>query len=367
VLRKKYLFFILLIVVCALVFSGCSQSTPAPATDKPSAPVDEPWPELIGLATGGVGSGEYAFSVAINTMINRYVDGVTAKEIPSTAPIECLRLMNNGEALLSFATAHVAYLANRGMEPYNDYIPYNLIVSGTPMYTHITVKEDSGITSIADLKGKTMAADFPIAPAHLEVFLAYVEAYGITKNDMKILSGADQVELARYVIEGMADGAYFGGPIPISAATELSTMRDTIVLGLDEDKIDGAAAAAVERGWFYTPQVLPAGTYIGQDKELNVLGSFCSYGCRPEANEKLMYAIVKALFENEKEFIELQPGNQKIKLDTALNDFSVPYHPGAIRYYREKGIWTAEHDDKQEALLAELGPDFAPHGFDPMN
>lgn len=374
-MKKIFILSVTLLIIGLLILGGCGQQAPAPAPSEPaapapSAPADTPepaepkadWPPLLGFMTTGEGHGSYAYVLAANQLITKYVDGVTAREIVVASPPAALRQLAAGDGPLLLAPSGISYLTNRGLGDFEQ-IPLNLMFTGDKIYQALFVLKDSGINSFGDLKGKTIVAEMPPAPGHIASFMGAVEAYGLTENDLTILAGLGFSEMIRPVIEGMADGVHLAGQVPVGAALELSTLRDVKVIGIDEDKMPAALEGAAARGWFFNHLVLPANSYEGQPEAKNVTGSFSSYAVCPTVDPDLVYAIMQALFDNEEEFKSLQPpGGIKITLETALDDMTTPYHPGAVRYYRERGVWTAEHDAIQEALLDEFGPAFAPHG-----
>jgi len=375
-MKKHFILIATLLIIGIFLVGGCGQQqAPAPAPSQPAAPApaapaDTPqpaekkadWPSLLGFITTGEGHGTYSYVLAMNQMITKYVDGVTAKEVVVASPPAGLRQMSTGEGPLLICPSGITHLTNRGLGDFEQ-IPLNLLFTGDRIYQMLFVLEDSGINSFADLKGKTIVAEMPPAPGHIASFLGAAGAYGLTEDDMTILAGLSFSEMIRPVVEGMADGVHLAGNAPMGAAVELSMLRDVKIINIDEEKMPDALAGAASRGWFFQHQILPANSYDGQTEPKNVTGSYSSFGINPTVDPDLVYAIMQALFDHEEEFLALQPpGGNKITLERALEDMTTPYHPGAIRYYREKGLWTEEHDAIQETLIGEFGPDFAPHG-----
>lgn len=332
-----------------------------PVTEAAQA-VSKPWPSLIGFATTAAGSGGHQVTVAAARMMTKYLKGVTVREIPLAAPLEALRTMNAGDAMFSFASSGTAHTTNRGIFG-SPKIPLNLMFNGGTVYIVMMVLKDAGIKSVADLKGRTFVGEyFASANPATRMMMGYLHAYGLTEKNLTILKGMDHAEMIRPVIEGMAAGCMLPGPTPIAAATELTNLRNVDVLGVDEDKIDAALKHAASLGSFYARGVLKAGSYKGQTEDKIQAAGYSSFGVKPDAPEDLVYAVMKAIFDHEKEFKELQAAQRKVGIEMAIADPTTPYHPGAIRYYKERGLWTAGHDARQRALLKELGPEFDAFG-----
>ena len=353
---KKFLLVPLVIVlVTGLILGGCAKPAPAPAP-APAPPPARPFPELLGVATTDPGSSGYKYTVAMNRLITKYVEGVTAKEIPTAAPIECLRKMDAGDALLSYSSTTTTVKTNKGFAEF-EVIPFRLLFSGTKVTFCVPVLRDSGLKSFADFKGHTVVGIMVPSIIVTKCFETYIKAYGLTLDDMKVLKGMNHAEMIRPLIEGIADATIEPGMAPIATVVELTTTRDCDFVGLDEDKIDFCMKEGerLEQPW--VPVWLDANSYKGQTEPKLYLGGITHWGCRPDVSEELAYAVMQAVFDHEEEFMELQPGKTKIQLKTALADFSTPYHPGAIKYYKERGVWTAEHDAKQAKVLKELGWD----------
>lgn len=367
---KRLIFITMAILIAgALLIGGCSGEEPAPTTEPTVAPTSQPtpaptsepeppekdWPSQIAFSAGGEGSSAYTIAVAVGRVMGKYTDDVSVIAKAVGPPWSSLTAITSCEAYMGWCTSTELYLRMRGL---SDKDPgakseYNQLFTGPAGYTLAVALEDSGVETIGDLKGKKFALG--VSSSVKAVIDAYLHAYGLTMDDMDITTTQSPSDNARFLIEGMADACDMPGSVPVAALTELSTRRDVQIIGLPEDKAEAARQYVLEEyNYPYSKMTVPANSYKGQTEDKLVLGFYHNFGCRPDADEELIYALIKAMFDNQEELNQLLPDGSKIPLETALDDFSAPYHPGAIKYYKEAGVWTAEQDAKQAQIVEEL-------------
>ena len=360
-MKRFILVAIVILITSALLMTGCDEPAPepAPAPAPAPAPTPEPepakdWPKQIAFSGGGEGSSAYTIAVAAARVMGKYVDDISVIAKASGPPWASLTTLTTDESYIAWGTSTELYKRMRGLSERDPgVLPYTQVFTGPAGYTLLVTTKDTGIQTVTDLKDKRLCLG--VSSSVLAVVEGYLHAYGLTMDDVKQITSQSPADNTRMLIEGVADAADMPGSVPVAALTELSTRRDVVILSMDEDKIEVARDYVWENYQYpYSSVYLPANSYKGQTEDKLVLGFYHAFGCLPDADETLIYALLKAMFDNEGEFNELLPEGTNITLDTALNDFSAPYHPGAIKYYKEKGVWTAEHDAKQAAIQEEL-------------
>ncbi len=226
--------------------------------------------------------------------------------------------------------------------------PIKTIMLGTPLQVALFVPEDSDIKTIPDVKGKRMVTDygtFFTATLSARTFLANA---GLTVDDVKGVSVPGVADGIKAVIEGRADVALMavGGAV----VEELKAAKGARALSVDPSPEAVKRMQGVFSGYFAI-KVKPGPA--GVTEEIYALGKDITLYCYEELGEDVVYEIVKALWEN---YEELGPIHPRLKLWTpdrfASTRAIIPYHPGAIKWYEEKGVWTKELAELQKKLLA---------------
>ncbi|MDZ4247589.1 MAG: TAXI family TRAP transporter solute-binding subunit, partial [Dehalococcoidia bacterium] len=116
---------------------------------------------------------------------------------------------------------------------------------------------------------------------------------------------------------------------------------------------DAAVKKISDKYPFLTKQVLPAGTYPGQTQDVPWIGVSTMTVTRDDIPESLVYAVTKTLWEHLDEFKSMHPAAKEWAIGDVLEERTIPWHPGAIKYYKEKGLWNSELDKLQKNFLAE--------------
>ncbi len=173
----------------------------------------------------------------------------------------------------------------------------------------------------------------------------------MTKDDVKIITHTTVDDCFRQVKEGTADiGMTYTG-FPASILTELTATNKFYFVSLSDEEI---AAIQKVQPWLKR-NVMPATTYKGMDKDFVAIGATQGVFTQFKFDQDLSYSMVKTLFDNQEKFNSYHQSCKDWNINTALGEFIYPFAPGAIKYYKEKGIWTSEMDSKQKVLLAEWG------------
>ena len=136
--------------------------------------------------------------------------------------------------------------------------------------------------------------------------------------------------------DGSAAAAFLGGAVPTASITQVASGRDVLLIPLDPD----ARETLIDQYPFFRPATIPAGTYPGQDEPYEGLdvGSMHLI-VSADQDEQLVYNLTRVLYENRERLAEKHPVGRAVNPTNAVRDTGTPFHPGAIRYYREIGIW----------------------------
>jgi len=312
-----------LIAICLAVFVILSGSGSALAI------------KFLSFGTGSPAGTYYFLGAGFASIINKYVPGVRVTAESTAASTENARYILRGKMDMGFACmGTLADLKKQGM----DVSKARLIAIGHTSDTHWIVRKDSPIKSCYDFKGKVIGVG-PAGSATLNIYSKkhLAAGWGITFKDIKPKYIAFH-EITRGIRDNTIDAGIIAAGYPIAAIMELA--RDVPIRLLETD----AQALKRLRAKYpnVTPLVIPAGTYKGIDKDVHTYTLPQMWICRADLPEELVYQIIKAVYDHNDERNAIHPMAKKYTIENAFKGSrSVPvgYHPGAIRYYKEKGIW----------------------------
>ncbi len=264
------------------------------------------------------------------------VEGLIASAVSSRGSVDNVNAIVSGLRNSGFAQSDVAYWAYtgtgtmEGKEPAKD---LRTIAALFEEHIHLVALADSGINSVADLKGKRVSLDEPGSGTYVDANLI-LEANGLSAGDItaEALKGGAASEALR---NGKIDAFFVVAGYPTGSLVELASAASIKLVPIDGD----AAAGLVSEFGFFAASNIPEGAYEGVPTTPTVaVGAqwFTSAG----EDEELIYNITKALW-NEQSRKLLDVGHAKGKTitpDTALNGIGVPLHAGAERFYKEAGL-----------------------------
>jgi TRAP transporter TAXI family solute receptor len=290
--------------------------------------------EQLSIATGGTGGVYYPMGGALAEVINNHIDGYSAAAEVTGASVENMGLIATGDADLAIGLADTVAQAYAGTGRFEgQQLP--MIRGLASLYANmiqIVALEGSGITSLADLRGKRVSIGAPGSGTEVNTS-AILAANGISYDDIDE-QRLNFNETADALGNGDIDAGFWSVGAPTSSILNLATTQDITIIALSEAEL--AAAMAADSTFAQT--TLPGGTYEGVDADITVLGIPNVLTVSSEMSDDLAYAITKAMFENIAEMQAVHPAANETTIDFTLAATPVPLHPGAIRYYEEVGV-----------------------------
>jgi uncharacterized protein len=259
---------------------------------------------------------------------------VTAEATKGTR--ENIRRLARGEVDLALANAAITYFAVRGepAEEWDQAYTMRSVMTLAPNVAMFVTPVESGVEQIPDLAGHRVVVG--VAGAGFEFFVRpLLAAHGVTYDDFTPLYNT-QAGAVDMLADGSAVAAFLGGAVPTSSITQAASGRDILLVPFDPEARDRLA----EEYPFFEPVEIPGGTYPGQDEPYAGLdvGSMHLIA-NADADEDLIYRVTKTIYENRDRVIEKHAAGRAINPGNVVRDTGTPFHPGAIRYYREVGIW----------------------------
>lgn len=202
-----------------------------------------------------------------------------------------------------------------------------------PEIVHIVATKGSGVRAIRDLRGKRVAIGPPGSGTELNALQA-LEVYGLKESDLAKAEHIDAGAAADQLKDGRVDAAFFTTGLGSAVIADLFNSGKVVIV-----PIEPVPAEALRKQYpFYTLERIPANTYRGQERDVMTPAVLALLVARRELPDDLVYRFTKAIFDNLAEFHSAHPAARNLTLPTAQTGMAVPLHPGAERYYREKGI-----------------------------
>ncbi len=344
-MKKSLLFLFVMMLAAMLVFAACGDSaapTGEESTEEGAGGEEQTGEEQASgestnmlMATGGTTGTYYAYGGVIGSTITNAGVGLSVTANSSGASAENVANLADKQVQLAILQNDVLDYAYNATDMYEGQDPVtsiNVIATLYPEVCQLVVAADSGITSVADLRGKAVSIGDIGSGVEFNA-KQILAAYGLTTDDIDVrnLSFADSAT----AMQDRAIDAFFAtSGVPNTSVVELSTAREVTVL-----PVDGAEAEALmEQYAFYTPYEITPEEYSFLSEPVTTVAICAVLVCTDDLSEDVVYNLTKTLFDKK---AEITTGNAKGEyLDPAyaVEGNSVPYHPGAIRYYEEVGV-----------------------------
>lgn len=286
---------------------------------------------FINIGTSTLGGVCYPIGACMAKIINENVKGVNASAQCTGGCVNNLQLMKSGEVQMGAADLNV-HDAYWGTGKYSeDRMPWvRALVPIFPECIHLIVAKDSDIKSVFDLKGKKISVG-AVASGTETSSKQLLAALGMTFNDIKPRRFGIGETMQAFK-DRQIDAAFMATTLGNSAVLEVTTLGLVRFIPLPDEIL----AKLQAKYPYWMPLVIPAGYYPNQTEEVKQHGDWMCFIVHKDIPEDLVYNIVKALFEHREDLIAT---NQIMTHMTPENisNFSIPWHPGAKRYYIEKG------------------------------
>lgn len=265
------------------------------------------------------------------------VPGLVATAVASNGSVANINGITSGQMESGFTQSDVAYWAYTGTGVYEGkpkVADLRLIANLYPETIHIVARKGANIKSVADLKGKRVSLDEPGSGTLVDARIV-LAAYGITEKDIKA-EYLKPNQAGDKIRDGGLDAYFFVGGYPTGAVSELASSGG----GIDLVPITGPEADKMRAQYgFFATDTIPANTYkgVGEVKTIAVGAQWVTSAKLPDA---LIYEVTKAMWnENSRKLLDAGHAKGKaIQAATATAGAGIPFHPGAEKFYKEKGL-----------------------------
>lgn len=291
----------------------------------------------ISIATGGTGGVYYPMGGGLAAALSKHVPGMQATAEVTGGSVDNLKLIGTGKPYVGFSMSDAALDAFEGEDKFKgNKVPVRTLAVLYPNHMHVVTVEGKGIAKMADLKGKRVSTGSAGSATEVMAFRV-IEAAGLDKDkDMKRerLSVAESVNALK---DGKIDAFFWVGGLPTAAVSDLANTPNTKIKFIDN--ADMVPAMNKKYGNLYVQDTIRKDVYKGMDadnKQATVMNILVAH---ENMDEKTAYNIVKTLFEKKDELVAVHKDAAYFKLESQKKEATpIPFHPGALKYFAEKGI-----------------------------
>ncbi len=287
-------------------------------------------PKFLSMLTGGTSGTYYPLGGAMAKIIGEKTD-ISTDAVSSNASADNVIALSEGDAELAFVQTDVMANAVEGTNAFEGKAVDNVLALGSlyPETIQIVTKADSGISSVEDLKGKTVSVGAPGSGTYINA-QQILEVHGMSMDDINA-QNLDFGESTGGIQDGNIDAAFITSGTPTGAVEGLSASTSVSIVPIAQDKID----ELVEKYPYYAADTIEAGTY-NMENEVTTVAVLAMLAVSKDLSEDLVYEITKAIYENTGEIAHAK--GEFITIETAVDGIGIDFHPGAEKYFKEQGL-----------------------------
>ena len=285
----------------------------------------------IAIATGGTGGVYYPLGGGMANVLSKHVPGMQASARVTGGSVDNLKLIGSQQSEVALVMVDAALDALKGEDKFKgNPVEVRTLMVLYPNRMHVVTVDGTGINSMADLKGKRVSVGAPKSGTELNS-RAILAAAGMTYKDLgkvEYLPFAESVDLMK---NRQLGATLQSAGLGVASLKDLSSSASITVVSVPKETID-------KIGPPFISAIIPANTYTGQDKDVPTAAVVNYLVTSSAVSDDLAYQMTKLIFESLPELQNAHAAGKEIKLEAAATGSPVPLHPGAIRYYKEKGL-----------------------------
>jgi uncharacterized protein len=291
----------------------------------------------LSIATGGTGGVYYPLGGGMAAVLSKYVPGMQATAEVTGGSVANLQLIGTGNPYIGMTMADATLDAYTGQEKFaGKPVAVRTLMVMYPNRMHVVSIEGTGISKIADLKGKRVSTGSGGSATEVMAFRV-IEAAGLDKDQDLRRERLGVAESVNAIKDRKIDAFFWVGGLPTAAITDLASTPGIKIKLIDH--ADLVPAMNRKYGNLYVQDVIPKDTYRGMDadnKQATVMNLLVAH---QNLDAKTAYNVVKAVFDHKEELVRVHKEAENFKLENQKKAASpIPWHPGAVKYFAEKGI-----------------------------
>jgi uncharacterized protein len=291
----------------------------------------------LSIATGGTGGVYYPLAGGFASIIAKEIPGVTATAEVTGGSVANLQLLGSGKADVAFTQVDATWDAVMGQDKFaSGKLPIRTLVVMYANHMHVVTVDGTGVNKVEDLKGKRVSTGSPGSATEVFAFRV-IEAAGLDKDkDMKRerLGAAESVNAIK---DKKIDAFFWVGGLPTAAITDLAATPGTKIKILDFAQL--AEKMNAKYGPLYAAAKISKATYAGMDKDAENITVWNIMSVHEKFDEDLAYKLTKTMLEKREDLGRVHAEGLNILVENQnAKKAGAPFHPGALKYFKEKGI-----------------------------
>jgi len=292
-------------------------------------------PIRMSIGTGGTGGVWYPLGGAMANVLTKSVPGFQVTAEVTGGSVDNITLIRTGESALGFSMVDAAWDAYRGQGKFKQKVELRTLAVFYPQKNHVVTLEGNGIEKMADLKGKRVSVGSPGSGSEI-IALRLLEAYGINPDKDIIKQRLGVAEAVNALKDRKIDAFIHNAAVPIPAVTDLAATPGIRMKLIDH--ADAADAMNKKYGPLYSKGTLAAKTYPNQTQNNATVDVWAVLLADTKMSDKVAYDTVKTLFEKKPELVMVARDAEQMTLENQfIGATPIPFHPGALKYFAEKG------------------------------
>jgi TRAP transporter TAXI family solute receptor len=292
----------------------------------------------VSIATGGTGGVYYPLGGGMAAVLSKYVQGMQATAEVTGGSVANLQLIGTGKPYLAMTMVDAGIDALKGQDKFTGKpVPVRTLMVMYPNRMHVVTIEGTGITKMADLKGKRVSTGSGGSATEVMAFRV-IEAAGLDKDKDMRRERLGVAESTAALKDRKIDAYFWVGGLPTAAVSDLANSPGVKIKMIDHS--DLTAKMNQKYGQLYVEDRIPKETYKGMDADNRQTTVMNLLVAHQNMDDKTAYNIVKAVFDHRDELIRVHKEAENFKLENQKSAAAggIPWHPGAVRYFKEKGV-----------------------------
>jgi hypothetical protein len=290
----------------------------------------------LSIATGGTGGVYYPLGGGFGNILGKELPGVTATAQVTGGSVANLQLIAADKADIAFSQVDAAWDAINGQDKFPQKLPIRALVVMYPNHMHVVTVEGTGINKVEDMKGRRVSTGSPGSATEVYA-IRVLEAAGLDhEKDIKKerLGAAESVNALK---DKKLDAFFWVGGLPTAAVSDLAATPNTKIKILDIAHL--TAKMNAKYGKLYAEATIPAATYKGMDKDAKNNTVWNIMAVKATMSDDLAYQLTKIMLEKRADLALVHQEANNIKPEWQTSSRAgIPWHPGALKYFKEKGI-----------------------------